>query len=503
MKKIIVLLCLCSIIIISCNKNINIDDKSNDMQTQNIDIIENENIDDSYINNEYQNDLIDDNDDFLVNETIIDENSYNENIKTFNSKEELYYMYFSDFYDYIVDYRKAEEDLKNHNINSKDDFYIFLKTFEGGVKGFNTAATLLGKYYLRKDIGGSIYNQNSNDGFVGYCIDNNIYINVHEFFVNFFANYRMDEGYTGDGNNQYIHGSDFLAIPNDSIVDIIKYFYYDESTLPNYFSKNCETRKLIDVVPNSDENIIVNKSTHSEIFNDSTIKPNKDDYFGKNKDEFPIYCVSIRKQDKERFHYVALTFDSGVNVDQTKKILDILDEYDVKATFFMTYNAMKESPEYVKKIVEKGHEIANHSMSHPDFTKITKEQIEEEIKTPHEFVKQLTNVDMNLFRFPYGSYNEDSVKAVKELGYYPIQWSHDSQDWKNDSLENIILRTCVDDKIYSGSIILFHNGPVLTPLALPTIIAYIKEKGYKFAKVSDLIYQHDFYLKSGKQYKND
>ena len=187
----------------------------------------------------------------IANENMTEEATTikSEEIQYYEKKEDLFVGYFKDFYDYIIEYRNGENDLKEYNINNLYEFYVFLFTYEGGIKGFNTASTLLGKYYLKKDIGGSIYDQKKEDGFVGYCIENDKYVQLTEFLVEFFANFRKEEGYTGDGEGQYVYGSDFLAAPGDSIVDVIKYFYYNDNTLPKYFDKNSKTRKMINEIP--------------------------------------------------------------------------------------------------------------------------------------------------------------------------------------------------------------------------------------------------------------
>ena len=265
-----------------------------------------------------------------------------------------------------------------------------------------------------------------------------------------------------------------------------------------------------------EKDVIIDETTESEeetteiiieekamLVNTTDFRPNEDDFFGMEKDERPIYSVKAEAGDKQRYKKIAMTFDSGNSLDQTIKLLDVLDLYNVKCTFFLTFDSMRQGPELVKEIVNRGHEVANHSTTHPHFKELTREQIYEELKVPHEFVKNLCGVEMNLFRFPYGSYDDESVKAVKEFGYYPIQWSNDSIDWKNEGVEPIVLRICDDEKLYSGAILLFHNGPKYTVDALPVVINYIRDKGFEFVKVSDIIYPHDFEIRiaTGKQYK--
>ena len=102
---------------------------------------------------------------------------------------------------------------------------------------------------------------------------------------------------------------------------------------------------------------------------------------------------------------------------------------------------------------------------------------------------------MFLFRFPYGSYNKDCIKLLKDMGYYPIQWDIDSLDWKELGKDSIIEEVLENHTITSGSIILFHNGAQFTPDALPTIIEEIQNRGFSFSKVSELIYYDNFKIK--------
>jgi peptidoglycan/xylan/chitin deacetylase (PgdA/CDA1 family) len=106
-----------------------------------------------------------------------------------------------------------------------------------------------------------------------------------------------------------------------------------------------------------------------------------------------------------------------------------------------------------------------------------------------------------VFRPPYGDYNDNLIETAQELGLYTIQWDVDSLDWKDLSATEIINR--VTKRVKSGSIVLFHNQGLHTAEALPTIIKTLKQKGYEFTTIGDLIYQDDYYMSAdGRQYKN-
>ena len=143
--------------------------------------------------------------------------------------------------------------------------------------------------------------------------------------------------------------------------------------------------------------------------------------FIKNK-KLPIYCVDTEEKK------VALSFDAAWGNEDTARILEILKKHDVHVTFFMTGGWIEKYPEDVKAIAAAGHDLGNHSENHKQMSQLSKEQCMEEIKKPHEKVKELTGMEMALFRPPYGDYNDTLIEAVNELGYHCIQWDVDTID---------------------------------------------------------------------------
>ena len=233
-----------------------------------------------------------------------------------------------------------------------------------------------------------------------------------------------------------------------------------------------------------------------------TTHPNKEnDNFGKFTDDMPIFEVNV-DNDGEKKNFMCLTFDSAYVNKYTYDILDVLDKFNIKSTFFMTYDFMTKNSDQVMEIIKRGHEIGNHSTSHPDLNKLKDTRVIKEVMKAHNYIKDLVGVDMCLFRFPFGSYSPRTVSMLKNMGYYPIQWTFDSIDWKNIGKEFLIERFEEnDDLLAGGSIILFHNGATYTPEALPDIIEMIYSKGLKCVRVSDLIYHHDFHIMKGRQIK--
>lgn len=211
--------------------------------------------------------------------------------------------------------------------------------------------------------------------------------------------------------------------------------------------------------------------------------------------ELPIYCV---KTDKPQ---IALTFDGAWGNEDTATLLDILERQGVTATFFFTGGWISKYPDDVKTILAKGHEVGNHSENHKQMSKLSKEQCKEEIRIVHDKVKELTGLEMKVFRPPFGDYNDTVIRAANELGYHVIQWDVDSLDWKDYGCDSILHTVTNHKHLGNGSIILMHNGAKYTKDALEKMITCLKEQGYEFVKVSELIYKENYQMDhEGRQY---
>ena len=147
-----------------------------------------------------------------------------------------------------------------------------------------------------------------------------------------------------------------------------------------------------------------------------------------------------------------------------------------------------------KKIHEDGHEIGNHSDTHPHVNNLTYEQNLEEIEKCSQKVEQLIGVKPTLYRAPYGEYNEEVIKVSMENGYYPIQWNKDTLDYQALTGEQMWKR--IGKNLQNGDIILSHNGTAHTSDSLDMLIKNIKEKGFQIVKVSDLIYKENYVINS-------
>lgn len=207
----------------------------------------------------------------------------------------------------------------------------------------------------------------------------------------------------------------------------------------------------------------------------------------------PIYSVET---DEKK---IAVTFNCAWEADDIPAILEILDKYEAKATFFMLGQWAEDNPDAVKMIADAGHEIGTHSNTHPDMAKISTEEIKKELTRSCERIEKAGGGSPSLFRAPSGSYSNELVKTAQELGFTTIQWDVDSRDWKDLSADKMV--DSITSNVQKGSIILFHSGKKNTLEALPQILEILKNSGYSFVKVSELIYTGDYTIDhTGRQH---
>ena len=207
-------------------------------------------------------------------------------------------------------------------------------------------------------------------------------------------------------------------------------------------------------------------------------------FFGYNAKLVPVYSVETEKKQ------VAISFDAAWGADKTQGIMDILDEYDVNATFFLVGFWVDKYGDIVKEIDERGFEIGTHSNTHPDMTKLSSDAIEKELSTCVEMIEKITNKKVELFRPPYGAYNDTLINVSKKLNLIPIQWSVDSLDWKGISAQEITTR--IINNVKNGSIILCHNNSDHILDALPMVLDRLTAQGYTVTSVGDLVYKENY-----------
>ena len=187
--------------------------------------------------------------------------------------------------------------------------------------------------------------------------------------------------------------------------------------------------------------------------------------------------------------YIAFTFDDGPHDVQTPRLLKMLKQRGIKATFFCVGTCVAQNPEIAKQIVEEGHEIANHSWSHPLLTKMGESAVHDQIDRTHNVIKQTTGVTPTLLRPPFGAFTtHQRAWANATWGYKIILWDVDSLDWKHKTpakTQSIVL-----GETKPGSIILCHDIHKTTIDAMPATLDALLAKGFKFVTVTELLAMH-------------
>ncbi|MBC8591295.1 polysaccharide deacetylase family protein [Lachnospiraceae bacterium NSJ-29] len=211
--------------------------------------------------------------------------------------------------------------------------------------------------------------------------------------------------------------------------------------------------------------------------------------------ELPIY--SVERNDNK----IAISFDAAYGDEYTLDILDTLDKYNVKSTFFLVKFWVEKFPHRVEEIHKRGHEIGNHSATHPNMSTLSRENMAKELNDTGDLIYEITKEKPILFRPPYGDYNDTVIEVARENGYHTIQWDIDSLDWKELGVQPVVDR--VVRNVSSGSIVLFHNNAKYISEYLPLVIEKLQEEGYEIVPVSELIHYEDYKIdNNGRQIPN-
>ena len=227
----------------------------------------------------------------------------------------------------------------------------------------------------------------------------------------------------------------------------------------NETSESSDTQHPSDNTPNSDRLPPYNSSNQGNGIGGGAIIGNCS--IGSRK--LPIYCVDLSKKtnlDTSK-KYVSISFDAAWGDEDTIKILDILDKYNIKTTFFMTGGWVDSYPDKVLEIYK---------------------------------IKEITGYTSFLFRPPYGDYNSTLIDTVYGCNFYPIEWDVDSLDWKDYGTDNIIKTVTTHKALKNGSIILMHNGAKYTAEALESVITGLQSQGYEIVPISQLINTENFHM---------
>lgn len=222
-------------------------------------------------------------------------------------------------------------------------------------------------------------------------------------------------------------------------------------------------------------------------------RSNRADNRGDGRKYFQINSVEGRGKK------LSLVLNCAWNDDDVPGILDTLNSAGLKVSFFMVGKWAERFPEAARMIFLAGHEIGNHSYSHPRMTELARDSIVSDITRCSQVLKNITGKEAEYFSAPYGDYNDLVIEAANELGYLVIQSDVDSEDWRKEFLPEDIHRKVLDN-IQEGSIVLLHSGTLHTAQLLPSLIAAIKEKGYEIVPLSYLLYRDDYVIEGwGRQ----
>ena len=188
----------------------------------------------------------------------------------------------------------------------------------------------------------------------------------------------------------------------------------------------------------------------------------------------------------ENKKYIYLTFDEGYEAGYTEKILDVLKENDVKATFFITAHYLNTAEELVKRMVNEGHIVGNHTVNHKTLPEISDKEIEEEVMGLHQAIYEKTGYEMKYIRPPKGEYSERSLDATNKLGYTTVMWTFGYMDYdENKQKGTEYAKKIILDNLHNGEIMLLHGNSKDNANVLDEIIKSAKAEGYEFKSLDE------------------
>lgn len=185
---------------------------------------------------------------------------------------------------------------------------------------------------------------------------------------------------------------------------------------------------------------------------------------------------------------VYLTFDCGYEAGYTEKILDVLSENDVKATFFITAHYLNTAGDIVKRMIEEGHIVGNHTVNHKCLPDISDEEIKDEVIKLHNALFEKFGYEMTYFRPPKGEFSERVIKVVKDLGYTTVMWSSAYDDWDTNKQGRLDYgKKKIVDNIHNGCILLLHATSEDNSIILGDVIKEIRNMGYEFKNINEFV----------------
>lgn len=193
--------------------------------------------------------------------------------------------------------------------------------------------------------------------------------------------------------------------------------------------------------------------------------------------------IYIGNEEKK---YIYLTFDEGYEAGYTEQILDVLKENDVKATFFITAHYLNTAEDLVKRMIDEGHIVGNHTVNHKSLPDISNEEIKDEVMKLHQAIYEKTGYEMKYIRPPKGEYSERTLAVTKELGYTNVMWTFGYLDYdENVQKGTEYAKKIVLDNLHNGEIMLLHGNSKDNANALDSIIKEAKAEGYEFKSLDE------------------
>ena len=246
----------------------------------------------------------------------------------------------------------------------------------------------------------------------------------------------------------------------------------------------------ISVVKSNNENKTINVSADLEKKLEWGIKRNKDheqpDVGKENRrilEENGGICIGNSEKK-----YIYLTFDEGYEAGYTSKILDTLKENNVKATFFITAHYLNTQEDLVKKMIDEGHIIGNHTVNHKSMPTLTEEEIKKEVIDLHQGLYEKFNYEMKYLRPPKGEFSIYSLEETSKLGYKTVMWSFAYEDWNEEAQPNEEnAKKKILENVHNGEIMLLHGNSKTNTNILDEIIKEIKNMGYEFKSLDEFV----------------
>ncbi|WP_051412241.1 polysaccharide deacetylase family protein [Halonatronum saccharophilum] len=243
------------------------------------------------------------------------------------------------------------------------------------------------------------------------------------------------------------------------------------------------------IVNNSNNNSSRNNSNNRASFRDSAWQSRENNKAVVAQKETPVERKLYRRGPNTM--RAALTFDDGPDAVYTPQVLDVLREYNIKATFFLVGQRVEKHPDVVRQILKDGHTIANHSWSHADLRRISEERVEEEVMRTEKALEKVISRKTAMIRPPYGAVSNKVLKQLYDMNYSVVNWSVDSLDWRAKDKSEVIERTIPN--LHGGANILFHSaggeGQSLRPTveALAIIIEELQKRNIEMVTVDELL----------------